>query len=96
MTCPKKKGSLTMKTLRVVATFTTLLALAPVAALAQDHRGSDAAMGAASGFVVGGPIGAAVGGVIGYTAGPNIAQGMGLHRRHYYYDNYGHRHYTYR
>jgi hypothetical protein len=86
-----------MKTLLVVATFTTtLLTLAPVAALAQDHRGSDAAMGAASGFLVGGPIGAAVGGAIGYTAGPNIAQGMGLHRRHYYYDNYGHRHYTYR
>ncbi len=86
-----------MKTLLAVAviTFTTVLTLAPISALAQD-RGTDAAMGAASGFVVGGPVGAAVGGVIGYTAGPNIAQGMGLQRRHYYYDNYGHRHYTYR
>ena len=86
-----------MKTLfaATVFTFTTMLALALIAALAQD-RGTDAAMGAASAFVVGGPVGAAVGGVIGYTAGPNIAQGMGLKRRHYYYDNYGHRHYTYR
>jgi len=84
-----------MKILFAVTAFTAILTLAPVAALAQD-RGTDAAMGAASGFVVGGPVGAAVGGVIGYTAGPAIAQGMGLQRRHYYYDNYGHRHYTYR
>ena len=84
-----------MKTLFAVATFTAVLTLAPIAAQAED-RGTDAAMGAASGFVVGGPVGAAVGGVIGYAAGPDIAQGMGLHQRHYYYDNYGHRHYTYR
>ncbi len=84
-----------MKTLFAVTVFTAVLVLAPIAALAQD-RGTDAAMGAASGFVVGGPVGAAVGGVIGYTAGPNIAEGMGLHHRHYYYDNYGHRHYSYR
>ena len=39
-----------MKTLfaATVFTFTTMLALAPIAALAQD-RGTDAAMGAASG-----------------------------------------------
>jgi hypothetical protein len=72
-----------------------VIALAPMAALAQD-RPADAAMGAASGLLVGGPVGAVVGGVIGYTAGPNIADGMGLHRRHVYYDSYGHRHYTYR
>ncbi len=82
-----------MKTLFAIAAFTAVLALAPITALAQD-RGADAAMGAASGFVVGGPVGAAVGGVIGYTAGPTIADGM--HQRHYYYDSYGHRHYTYR
>lgn len=84
-----------MKTLFAVTIFTAAITLAPAVAVAQD-RGTDAALGAASGFVVGGPIGAAVGGVIGYTAGPDIAHGMGLHRRHYYYDNYGHRHYTYR
>jgi hypothetical protein len=84
-----------MKALFAVTVFTAVIILTPVAAVAQD-RGSDAAMGAASGFVVGGPVGAVVGGAVGYTEGPNIAQGMGLHRRHVYYDNYGHRHYTYR
>jgi hypothetical protein len=83
-----------MKTLFAVTVFTAAITLAPVAAVAQDHRGSDAAMGAASGFVVGGPVGAAVGGVVGYTEGPNIARAMGLHRHHAYYDSYGHRHYT--
>jgi hypothetical protein len=84
-----------MKALFAVTVFSAAIILAPVAALAQD-RGSDAAMGAVSGLVVGGPVGAVVGGVIGYTEGPNIAHGMGLHRHHVYYDNYGHRHYTYR
>jgi hypothetical protein len=73
----------------------TATTFAPIAAGAQD-RGSDAAMGAASGLLVGGPVGAVVGGVVGYTEGPNIAHGMGLQRRHSYYDSYGHRHYTYR
>jgi hypothetical protein len=73
----------------LAATFT----LVPLAALAQD-RPADAAMGAGAGFLVGGPVGAVVGGVVGYTAGPNIAQGMGMHRRDGYYDNYGHHHYT--
>lgn len=74
-------------------TLAAAVTLAPVAAVAQD-RASDAAMGAGSGFLVGGPVGAVVGGVIGYTAGPNIAQGMGIHRRHGYYDSYGHRHFS--
>ncbi len=84
-----------MKALFAVAVFAAVIALAPVRAVAQDRAG-DAAMGAASGLVVGGPAGAVVGGVIGYTAGPNIANGMGLHRRHVYYDNHGHRHFNYR
>jgi hypothetical protein len=91
---PDKRISI-MKTLFAITVVAAAVTLAPVAALAQQ-RGTDAALGAASGFVVGGPVGAAVGGVIGYTAGPTIAAGMGLHRGHYYYDSYGHRHYTYR
>lgn len=87
-----------MKTLFAVALVTAVIALAPVAASAQD-RPADAAMGAASGLLVAGPVGAVAGGVIGYSEGPNIAHGMGLHRRHvhhygYYYDNDGHRHYS--
>jgi hypothetical protein len=85
-----------MKTLFAVTIFAAAVTLAPIAAVAQQQRGTDAALGAASGFVVGGPVGAAAGAAIGYTAGPAIAAGMGLHRGHYYYDNYGHRHYTYR
>jgi hypothetical protein len=84
-----------MKALFAVIVFTAVITLAPVAALAQDRAG-DTALGAASGLVVGGPVGAVVGGVIGYTEGPNIAHGMGLRSRRVYYDNYGHRHYTYR
>ncbi|HXQ84452.1 MAG TPA: hypothetical protein VN769_10340 [Xanthobacteraceae bacterium] len=84
-----------MKSLFTLTVFAAVIMLVPVAAVAQDRAG-DAAMGAASGLVVAGPVGAVVGGVIGYTEGPNIAQGMGLHRRHFYYDSYGHRHYSYR
>jgi hypothetical protein len=84
-----------MKTLFAAAAVTAAIAFTPISAFAQD-RGTDAALGAGSGFLVGGPVGAVVGGVIGFTAGPNIAQGIGMHRRHYYYDSTGHRHYTYR
>jgi hypothetical protein len=84
-----------MKTLFALAVVTAAITLIPLAAVAQDRPGDDA-MGAASGLVVAGPVGAVVGGVIGYTEGPNIAHGMGLHRGHVYYDQYGHRHYTYR
>jgi hypothetical protein len=89
------KRTLAMKTFFAFAIVTAAVILAPLTAVAQD-RGSDAAMGAVSGLVVGGPVGAVVGGVVGYTAGPAIAQGMGLQHRHYYYDSYGHRHYSYR
>ncbi len=78
-----------MKVLFAAAFMTAALTLAPVVAVAQDRVG-DAAMGAGSGFLVGGPVGAVVGGVIGYTQGPNIARGMGLHRRHVYYGNRHH------
>ena len=84
-----------MKVLFALAIVTSAITLAPITAIAQD-RGSDAAMGAVSGLMVAGPVGAVVGGVVGYTEGPTIAHGMGLRHRHYYYDNYGHRHYTYR
>ncbi|MGA2891232.1 MAG: hypothetical protein ABSE22_00075 [Xanthobacteraceae bacterium] len=85
--------------MNVFSTATVFIAVTiftPIAALAQD-RPADAAMGAGAGLLVGGPVGAVVGGVVGYTAGPNIAQGMGLHHHHHvYYDSYGHRHYSYR
>ena len=84
-----------MKALLPFAAVTVAIAFSPVTAIAQD-RGSDAAMGAVSGLVVAGPVGAVVGGVVGYTEGPSIARGMGLQRRHYYYDSNGYRHYTYR
>jgi hypothetical protein len=58
-----------------------ILTLATSTALAQEHRGGDAALGALSGAVVLGPIGAVAGAVIGYTAGPSIARSWGFDRR---------------
>jgi hypothetical protein len=51
-------------------------------ALAEEHRGGDAALGALSGAVVFGPIGAVAGAVVGYTAGPSIAHSWGFRRSH--------------
>jgi hypothetical protein len=47
-------------------------------ALAGEHRGGDAALGALSGAVVFGPVGALAGAVVGFAAGPGIAQSWGL------------------
>src|SRR5438105_3930533 len=58
-----------------------LLLATSSAALAQDHRPGDAALGALSGAVVLGPIGAVAGAVVGYTAGPSIARSLGFDRR---------------
>lgn len=77
-----------MKTFLAIALITAGIALAPTVASAGERMG-DAAGGAVAGAMVGGPVGLVAGGIIGYTAGPNIARGMGIHYRHY-------RHYTYR
>jgi hypothetical protein len=58
------------------------IGLAPIAAGAQERAG-DAALGALSGALVGGPIGLVAGGVVGFTAGPSIARSWGLRNRHY-------------
>jgi hypothetical protein len=55
------------------------IALAPVGAQAQERVG-DAALGAASGIILG-PVGIVAGAVVGYTVGPNIASAWGV-RRH--------------
>jgi hypothetical protein len=54
------------------------LSLIPVQALADEHRGGDAALGALAGAVVLGPIGAIAGAAVGYTAGPAIAHSWGF------------------
>ena len=77
-----------MKTLLAVATIAAGVAFAPIGAVAQE-RVVDGGMGAVAGLVVGGPVLAVAGGVIGYTAGPNIAQAMGL--RHHRYRHYANR-----
>jgi len=81
-----------MKTFLAIALITAGIALAPTVASAGERMGDaagDAAGGAVAGAMVGGPVGLVAGGIIGYTAGPNIARGMGIHHRDY-------RHYTYR
>ena len=77
-----------MKTFLAIALITAGIAVAPTVANAGERMG-DAAGGAVAGALVGGPVGLVAGGIIGYTAGPNIARGMGIHHQHY-------RHYTYR
>ncbi|HLZ00803.1 MAG TPA: hypothetical protein VKR55_01485 [Bradyrhizobium sp.] len=54
------------------------LSLVSSQAVAGEHRGGDAALGALSGAVVLGPIGAVAGAVVGYTAGPAIAHSWGF------------------
>ena len=56
------------------------LSLISSVALADERRGSDAALGALSGAVVFGPVGAVAGAVVGYAAGPSIAHSWGFRR----------------
>jgi hypothetical protein len=65
------------RTLAVTALALTLLSSA---AMADEHRGGDAALGALSGAVVLGPVGAVAGAVVGYAAGPSIARSWGFRR----------------
>jgi hypothetical protein len=66
--------------IRTLAAAAAVLALMASTAMAAEHRGGDAALGALSGAVVFGPVGAVAGAVVGYTAGPSIARSWGLHR----------------
>ncbi len=68
---------ISLATVAIMAAMTVL----PAAANAGE-RVNDAALGALSGALVGGPVGLVAGGIIGYTAGPHIARGMGLKHRH--------------
>jgi hypothetical protein len=54
------------------------LSLISSQALADEHRGGDAALGALAGAVVLGPIGAIAGAAVGYSAGPSIAHSWGI------------------
>jgi hypothetical protein len=56
------------------------LSLFSTVAIADERRGSDAALGALSGAVVFGPVGAVAGAVVGFTAGPSIAHSWGFRR----------------
>jgi hypothetical protein len=69
-----------MKTWGAAVLVAGALLLVPTVASA-DERVGDAALGALSGVLVGGPIGAVAGGVIGFTAGPSISSAW-FHPRH--------------
>jgi hypothetical protein len=74
-----------MKTLLAVATLAAAIAFAPTGAAANE-RLLDGGMGAGAGLLAFGPVGAVAGGIIGYTAGPNIANSMGLRQHRYHRD----------
>src|SRR5438132_6841742 len=65
---------------KTIAIMAATLSLISSQALADEHRGGDAALGALAGAVVLGPIGAVAGAVVGYTAGPSIAHSWGFRR----------------
>ena len=54
------------------------LSLVSSQALADEHRGGDAALGALAGAVVLGPVGAVAGAAVGFVAGPSIAHSWGF------------------
>ena len=63
---------------KTIALVAALLSLISSQALADEHRGGDAALGALAGAVVLGPIGAIAGAAVGYSAGPSIAHSWGF------------------
>jgi hypothetical protein len=65
---------------RTIAIAAAALSLISSQALADEHRGGDAALGALAGAVVLGPIGAIAGAAVGFTAGPSIAHSWGFRR----------------
>jgi hypothetical protein len=65
---------------KMIACGALALSLISSGAVANERRGSDAALGALSGAVVFGPVGALAGAVVGYTAGPSIAHSWGFRR----------------
>jgi hypothetical protein len=72
-----------MKSLIAITAVVVALA-SPVTAASAGERANDAALGAGSGLLVGGPVGLVAGGVIGYVAGPEIRRGMGIHHHRTY------------
>jgi hypothetical protein len=72
------RGELQLK--RTIAIAAAVLSLISSQALADEHRGGDAALGALAGAVVLGPIGAIAGAAVGFTAGPSIAHSWGFRR----------------
>jgi hypothetical protein len=65
---------------KTIALGALALSLISSAAVADERRGGDAALGALSGAVVFGPVGAVAGAVVGYAAGPSIAHSWGFRR----------------
>ena len=65
---------------KAIAIAATVLSLISSRALADEHRGGDAALGALAGAVVLGPVGAIAGAAVGFTAGPSIAHSWGFRR----------------
>jgi hypothetical protein len=65
---------------KTIAIAALTLSLISSQALADEHRGGDAALGALAGAVVLGPVGAIAGAAVGYTAGPSIAHSWGFRR----------------
>jgi hypothetical protein len=65
---------------KTIALGALALSLISSVAMADERRGSDAALGALSGALVLGPFGAVAGAVVGYTAGPSIARSWGFRR----------------
>jgi hypothetical protein len=80
-----------VKTLIGLVVVAAGITIAPAVGGAQE-RLVDGALGALSGAVVAGPVGAIAGGVVGYTAGPNIACGLGLKACGHRYNQHSYRH----